>query len=114
MKKAVEHRRGQRMAAAMWVRLSASGAELGMGNLANASISGAFLETTLQLPVNANITLEPISTAGVALEDVKIAARVARVDPRGLGIEWRIMASAENLALLGVVVPPKDRLHSAS
>ena len=70
-----EHRRrGQRMAAAMWVRLSSSGTELGMGHLANVSISGAFLETKLKLPVNANITLEPISTAGVELEDVKIAA----------------------------------------
>jgi hypothetical protein len=92
------------MAAAMWVRLSSSGTEIGMGNLANASVSGAFLETTLQLPVNANITLEPISTAGVALEGVKLAARVARVDRRGLGIEWRVMASPESLALLGVVV----------
>jgi hypothetical protein len=93
------------MTAAMWVRLSSSGAELGMAHLANASISGAFLETSLQLPVNANITLEPISTARVADEDVKIAARVARVDSRGLGIEWRVMATPQTLALLGVVVP---------
>jgi len=95
------------MAAAMWVRLSNSGTELGMGHLANVSISGAFLETKLKLPVNANITLEPISTAGAELEDVKIAGRVARVDQRGLGIEWRVMATPESLALLGVAVPPK-------
>ena len=94
------------MAAAMWVRLGSNGTELGMANLANASISGAFLETRLQLPVNANIILEPISTAGVALEGVKIAARVARVDLRGLGIEWRVMATPETLALLGADVPP--------
>ena len=49
-----------------------------------------------------DITLEPISTAGAALEGVKIAARVARVDRRGLGIEWRVMATPESLALLGV------------
>jgi len=94
------------MAAAMWVRLNSSGAELGMGSITNASISGAFLETTLRLPVNASITLEPISSAGAALEGMKMAARVARVDPRGLGIEWRVMASPETLALLGVVAPP--------
>ena len=90
------------MAAAMWVRLSSSGAELGMANIANASTSGAFLETRLQLPVNSTITLEPISTAGAALEGVKLAARVARVDRRGLGIEWRVMATQQILALLGV------------
>ena len=88
------------MAAAMWVRLGNSGTEIGMAHLANASISGAFLETALQLPVNSNIVLEPVSTAGVALEGVKIAARVARVDRRGLGIEWRAMISPETLTLL--------------
>jgi hypothetical protein len=92
------------MASAMWVRLSSSGTELAMANLANVSVSGAFLETTLQLPINANITLEPISTAGVGLEGVKLAARVARVDSRGLGIEWRVLASPEKLALLGAAV----------
>jgi hypothetical protein len=105
MAKQVEHRRGQRMAAAMWVRLGSNGAELGMGHIANVSVSGAFLETTLQLPVNANIVLEPISSAGVALEDVKIAARVARVDQRGVGIEWRVLATPQTLALLGAALP---------
>ena len=94
------------MAAAMWVRLSSSGAELGMGSIANASISGAYLETTLQLPVDSKIVLEPISSAGADREGVKFAARVARVDGRGLGLEWRVMATPESLAFLGVVVPP--------
>jgi hypothetical protein len=93
------------MAAAMWVRLGSNGAEIGMANIANASISGAFLETSLKLPVNANITLEPVSTAGAALEGLKLVARVARVDARGLGIEWRVMATPEVLALLGVAAP---------
>ena len=84
----------------MWVRLSGSGAEIGMGSLANVSISGAFLETALQLPVHASIMLEPVSSAGVALEGVKLAARVARVDRRGLGIEWRVTATPQLLALL--------------
>ena len=94
------------MAAAMWVRLSSSGTEIGMGHLANVSISGAFLETKLKLPINANITLEPISSAGAELKDVTIAGRVARVDERGLGIEWRVLATSESLALLGVAVSP--------
>jgi hypothetical protein len=84
----------------MWVRLSSSGAELGMGSLANASTSGAFLETELQLPVDANITLEAVSSAGVALEGVRIAARVARVERRGMGIEWHVLATPQILALL--------------
>ena len=99
------------MAAAMWVRLSNSGAELGMANLANVSTSGAFLETKLQLPVNANITLEAISSAGAELANLKLAARVARVDPRGLGIEWRVMATPQTLALLGVDVVSTLALH---
>ena len=88
----------------MWVRLGSNGAELGMGHIANVSVSGAFLETSLQLPVNANIVLEPISSAGAELKDVKITARVARVDKRGLGIEWRVLATPQVLALLGAAV----------
>ena len=93
------------MAAAMWVRLSNSGAEIGMGSIANVSISGAYLETSLQLPINSNITLEPISSAGDALQGVKLAARVARVDKRGLGLEWRVLATQETLALLTAIAP---------
>ena len=93
------------MAAAMWVRLSNSGTEIGMGNIADVSISGAFLETSIKLPVNANITLEPISSAGDDLQHLKLSARVARVDKRGLGIEWRVMATPQTLALLGVAAP---------
>jgi PilZ domain len=94
------------MSAAMWLRLGSGGAELGMGNLANVSISGAFLETSLQLPVNANITLEPLTSAGVALDGLKLAARVARVERRGLGIEWHTMLTPDRLALFEVQVPP--------
>ena len=46
------------MAATMWIRLGLSGAEIGMGSIANVSTSGAFLETRVQLPVNARITVE--------------------------------------------------------
>jgi len=94
------------MAAAVWVRLSGSGTEVGMASIANVSFSGAFLETKVQLPVDAKITLEPLTSAGPALEGLKLAARVARVDPQGLGIEWRVMATSQTLALLGVVEPP--------
>ena len=90
----------------MWLRLGSGGAELGMGNLANVSISGAFLETSLQLPVNANITLEPLTSAGVALDGLKLAARVARVERHGLGIEWNTMLTPERLALFEVRGPP--------
>jgi hypothetical protein len=93
----------------MWVRLSSSGTEIGMGSLANASISGAFLETKIQLPVHARITLEPAASAGVAVAGLKLEARVARVDSRGLGLEWRVMATPRILALLTApVIHPVD------
>jgi hypothetical protein len=90
----------------MWVRLSSSGAEIGMGNVVNASVSGAFLETKIQLPLQASIKLEPAGSAGVALEGLKLDARVARIDSRGLGIEWRVMISTKILALL-TAPPPR-------
>jgi hypothetical protein len=95
-----EQRRGQRIAATMWVRLSSSGTEIGMGFLANASTSGAFLETKIQLPVHSRITLEPAASAGPAVGALRLEARVARVDSRGLGLEWRVLATPKILALL--------------
>jgi hypothetical protein len=88
----------------MWLRLSGRGAEVGMGSLVNVSVSGAYLETRIQLPVNASITLEPVASAGVALDGLKLNARVARVDDRGMGIEWRALISSATLALL--TAPP--------
>jgi hypothetical protein len=94
------------MAATMWIRLGLSGAEIGMGSIANVSTSGAFLETKVQLPINARITVELASSAGVAArEGLKLDARVARVDSRGLGIEWRVMATPQILALLTAPSP---------
>jgi hypothetical protein len=90
----------------MWVRLSSSGTEIGMGRIVNASTSGAFLETKIQLPVHAHLTLESAAAAGPALEGLKLDARVARVDSRGLGIEWRVMATPKVIALL-TAPPPR-------
>jgi hypothetical protein len=95
----------------MWVRLSSSGTEIGMGSIANVSTSGAFLETKIQLPVNARITLEATASAGGDLAGLKLDARVARVDSRGLGIEWRVMATPQILALL---TAPSPRLAYAA
>jgi hypothetical protein len=81
-----------------------------MASIANASISGAFLETALQLPVDANITLEAVSSAGAALEGLRLAARVARVESRGLGVEWHVMATPEILALITAPPPTEPDL----
>jgi len=73
------------MLTAMWVRLGSGGAELGMGNLANVSLSGAFLETALELPLFA--TLEISSDAGCDRR-VQLLASVVRRDRNGVGVEW--------------------------
>jgi hypothetical protein len=104
MTRGVEQRRGQRVAATMWVRLSSSGTEIGMGSLVNVSASGAYLETKIQLPVHASITLESTASSAPALEGLKLSARVARIDDRGMGIEWRVLATPRILALL--TAPP--------
>jgi hypothetical protein len=108
MKTTEELRRGQRIAVAMWVRLRGGGTELGMARITDASISGAFLETAIRLPVNAKIALEAVSSAGDAAQDLKMAARVARVDHRGLGIEWQAMIRPQVLALLMRAVPGSE------
>lgn len=49
----------------------------------NASVSGAFLETDLRVPVLSRVYVRPAQRPGQRLE-----ACVVRADKHGLGVEW--------------------------
>jgi hypothetical protein len=80
----MEHRFGRRFRCGTVVRLSLGGAFAGRGRLANVSLSGARLETGLELPLYATIE--------IARDDgersVELRASVVRRDAYGAGIEW--------------------------
>lgn len=91
---------GQRTPLEQPVLLSVDGRTLGSGVMRNASISGALVETTLELPLHTNliITLATPGQDGAAAH--VLYACVVRLDAVGLGVEWRDMASVDVMALL--------------
>lgn len=81
----MEHRFGRRFRCGTTVRLSAGGAVTGRGRLANVSLSGAYLETALELPLFATVEIAKDVERG---KGVALLASVVRKDRGGVGVEW--------------------------
>ena len=96
----VEHRCGIRVPADFRVRLFAAPACVGWGRLRDVSSSGAFIETTLQLPMHARVMLNVRGNES-ATHEVDMAATVARVDNDGIGVEWYETPAGSICAVLG-------------
>jgi hypothetical protein len=69
------------------VRLSSGGSSFGEGHVRDVSASGAFIETSLKLAVNARVALVVLGNTS-ATRAVEINANVVRVEALGLGVEW--------------------------
>ncbi|HET9474160.1 MAG TPA: PilZ domain-containing protein [Steroidobacteraceae bacterium] len=83
----MEHRWGQRRNCLARVRVSAGSGVGGSARLRNVSLSGAFLETALPLPLFSQIAIAVVSADG-STDAVEFTASVVRADAGGVGIEW--------------------------
>jgi len=89
----MEHRWGQRVTVEVPVRLEVGGRPLGRGILRNASISGALIESALELPVFSNLVVS-IPAVG------DLPASIVRCTAGRLAIEWRDMGCPSIVTLL--------------
>jgi hypothetical protein len=96
----MEHRWGQRVTLELPVRLEVGGRLLGRGLVRNLSVSGALIETSLELPVFTNLVVTFPATRETAGQSSGLAASVVRTAPGGFAIEWRDMACPLVVALL--------------
>ena len=80
----MEHRWGNRVPVRLDVRLVCRPLAIGTGNVRDVSVSGAFIETDLELPILAHVRVQA--------SDFDIAAHVVRVDSNGVGVEWCALA----------------------
>ena len=94
-----EMRFGQRVELQLPVKLEAGDGAIGTGILRDISISGALIETALELPVFTNLVVT-LPAPGESAPPRTLAACVMRRCPTGVGIEWRDMACATLTALL--------------
>jgi hypothetical protein len=81
----MEHRFGRRYTCGTRVALSAGVGLVGDGRLRNVSLSGAYVETTLDLPLSATVAIEKICDGQRGID---LLAWVVRKDAEGVGIEW--------------------------
>lgn len=84
----MEHRCGQRTPVNLLVRLTGLADVIGMGRLRNVSASGAFLQTSLELPLLSTVRIELIGRTRHASSYLAGRAYVARKEAGGVGIEW--------------------------
>jgi hypothetical protein len=100
----MEHRWGPRVPVDIDVHLERAapgGSPLsGSGHVRDISVSGAFVETDLQIPLQAalRITFEAPSPEPVASQS--LPAFVMRKDSTGVGIEWSELAPVETIQAL--------------
>jgi hypothetical protein len=83
----MEHRWGQRMPCRAHVQLRGGDEISGAGRVRDVSSSGAFIETAIELPVYARVTLVVLGNES-ATHTVEINASVVRVASDGIGVEW--------------------------
>jgi hypothetical protein len=96
----MEHRWGQRITFEVPVTVAVAGRVLGRGILRNASISGALIETSLELPVFSNLVVSLVPIGDGASPACNLEASVVRCAPGRIAVEWRDMACASIVALL--------------
>ena len=82
------------------VQVCVDGRTVGQGRIRDASISGAFIQTALELPLHTNLVVT-LSLPGEKVPTARsLSACVVRIDPDGVGVEWRDMAGADVMDLL--------------
>ena len=90
---AMEHRLGTRVPTSLPVRIVRARAALAFGSMSNASLSGAYIETSTPLPPLARIAVVCGPSSGRA-HCSGVPAYVTRVGRNGVGIEWLEFAPA--------------------
>jgi hypothetical protein len=89
---ATEHRWGRRIPLEIPVRLDLGGRPMGHGLLRNASLSGALIETALELPLFTNLVVVMPAMNDAVPGTAELTACVVRCEVAGIAVEWRDMA----------------------
>jgi hypothetical protein len=93
----MEHRWGQRVTSDLPVRLKSWPYGIGSGRVCNFSISGAFIETRLRLPLLARVRIELPKHRSRSAQEVDCC--VVRSAVGGIAVEWLDLAPAAVAAL---------------
>ena len=84
-----ERRWGVRIALDLPVRLGYGRGGSAPGRMRDASISGALIECSVELPTFTQLRVEILAHATSLPEPIQLAARVVRAEHPCIGVEWR-------------------------
>ena len=85
---AMEHRWGSRKSTDVAVRFVAMPATMGTGRVVNISLTGAFMETQVQLRLLSLVYLQPFGPVSDGDQKNRLVASVVRQTALGVGLEW--------------------------
>jgi hypothetical protein len=94
----MEHRWGQRKAVHKLVRVRTRAGVAAQGHITNMSISGAFVNTPLPVPLLSVIEVSFNGAPGKRRAVTVVEAQVVRKTAEGLGLEWCELAPAAGRA----------------
>jgi hypothetical protein len=100
----MEHRWGQRMPTDLPVRLIGTPGAIGTGCIRDVSVTGAFVQTNLRLPLLTRVQIEPLTPN--ASDARRLPAYVTRTDVNGIGVEWSDLTPAVVAELLCAASEP--------
>ena len=111
----MEHRWGRRLDTSIDASLFGHPCAVGRGCVRNLSMTGAFVQTNLRLPLLSQVDIELHLRLVPPCETHRIAASVVRTTGEGIGIEWCDPLAAQFVSLAaGQGVQSKPRLIGAN
>jgi hypothetical protein len=91
---------GSRVALDLAVQLRVAVRTVVAGTIRNASMSGAYIQTALALPLHTNLVVALSTRAKSTSTEHSLPACVVRIEPGGVGVEWRDIACTDIMDLL--------------
>ena len=84
----MDHRWGQRQSTDVTVQVVARSGMTGLARVADVSLTGAYLETSVPLRLHSLVYLQPSTQHHTHINGRRVAANVVRQDELGVGLEW--------------------------
>ena len=100
----IDHRWGERIRCKAHVRFSTGTGITGAGKIRDISSSGAFIETSAELPVEVQLDLFILGNES-ANEVVETTAMIVRVERGGIAVEWCSTPPRSICSAIGCSVP---------
>ena len=103
-----ERRWGKRVEVDFPVRLELGRGRSAPARMRNASISGALIECSVEMPTFTQVRVEILVDAVGSTEPIQLPARVVRAEHPRFGVEWRDLAPQAYAYLLQINGLPPD------